>query len=62
MTARTVLALATHGLSYTPAQVRAMTRRDRDALLSEAKAVATEADRGRALAAARAQARSGRKR
>lgn len=50
MIAQTVLALATHGLSYTPAQVRAMTRRDRDALLAQAHARVVEAEQERMVA------------
>jgi hypothetical protein len=51
-----VFALATHGLSYTPGQVRAMTARDRNALLAEAKARAIETSREAAMAESRAKA------
>jgi hypothetical protein len=56
-----VFVLATHGLSYTPGQVRAMTARDRDALLAEAKSRATEASREAAMAESRAKALAGAK-
>lgn len=53
--------LAEHGLSYTPDQVRAMSERDRGALLGIVTERRKEAKRQQALAEARANARGGRR-
>jgi hypothetical protein len=47
--------LASHGISYTPAQVRAMSERDRQMMLTVAAERATEASRKRAAAVAAAE-------
>jgi hypothetical protein len=52
------MSLATHGLSYTPAQVRGLSQRDRDALLREAQTRATDRAHAQAQAEAREMARS----